>query len=114
MHPFTALSATFVAIMSPALINAQSAVSTAVAPAPTGMGCICMAPTSSGKDEAMYDRTWRCCRQEQGHMRSTNDFWGRGSFYCNFEKGINPAEWDGNCCRTVFGDGTYGFCNKAV
>ncbi|KAI8404631.1 hypothetical protein FOFC_16126 [Fusarium oxysporum] len=56
MHPFTALSATFVAIMSPALINAQSTVTIAVAPAPTGMGCICMAPTSSGKDEAMYDQ----------------------------------------------------------
>ncbi|RYC76930.1 hypothetical protein BFJ63_vAg20195, partial [Fusarium oxysporum f. sp. narcissi] len=81
-------------------------------PPPSGMGCVCMAPTSSGKDESMRDRTQNICQQQGAFLRGTLDFYGRGNFYCNFVNGIDPAKWD-QSCRTIYGDGTYGFCNAA-
>ncbi|KAJ5059924.1 hypothetical protein J3E74DRAFT_351745, partial [Bipolaris maydis] len=42
------------------LLAACASVVSAQATVP-GLGCVCMAPTDSGKDQSIADRTIRCC-----------------------------------------------------
>ncbi|KAJ3518563.1 hypothetical protein NM208_g14473 [Fusarium decemcellulare] len=78
-----------------------------------GDGCVCMAPTGNG-DKPHDVRTERCCGRKGGIMQNTVNFWDRGNFYCYFQAGIDASNWDQDCCRKWYGDGTYGYCNRAT
>ncbi|KAF5849985.1 hypothetical protein GGP41_005456 [Bipolaris sorokiniana] len=95
------------------LLAASASVVSAQATVP-GLGCVCMAPTASGRDQSIADRTTRCCRDNRGTMINTVNFWNRGNFYCRVPNSVTPADWDQNCCRKWYGSGTYGFCNQST